>query len=327
LTNLIKIDNEYVKAEIKGEDQVIFKIATAIAKICEEIKIGEKKEKKRIIKTIFKRLFTFIFKIKNFCLDKGIYHAVVVIFYYLNYLACRFLKIFNQNKSKDNHSEENVVKREFLDFISYDISDIKVILEIGSRDAIQSIEFSRIFPHAKIYAFECYPPSIKKCVENVKNLKNIEIIPYAISNKNGKRKFFPVIINVGASSLYETDKTFSFFRNQPQQEIEVDTIRVDRWAKEKKINRIDLCWIDLQGGEYEAFEGMGDLIYGIQAIYTEVEYKRIYKDQKLFRDIYKFLKRKGFFLIKNSPVGNFWWGNAIFVNYNLYKKGLNKEVE
>ena len=44
MDNIIKIDNKYVKAEIKGEEQVIFKIAKAITKICEET--GEKKDKK-----------------------------------------------------------------------------------------------------------------------------------------------------------------------------------------------------------------------------------------------------------------------------------------
>jgi len=45
LNNLIKIDNKYVKAELKGKTEAIFKIAKAIAKACEEIKIEEEKEK------------------------------------------------------------------------------------------------------------------------------------------------------------------------------------------------------------------------------------------------------------------------------------------
>ena len=48
LNNLIKINNKYVKAELKGKTEDIFKIAEAIAKACEEIKIGEEKEKKEV---------------------------------------------------------------------------------------------------------------------------------------------------------------------------------------------------------------------------------------------------------------------------------------
>ena len=48
MNNLIKINNKYVKAELKGKTEDIFKIAEAIAKACEEIKIGEEKEKKEV---------------------------------------------------------------------------------------------------------------------------------------------------------------------------------------------------------------------------------------------------------------------------------------
>ena len=101
------------------------------------------------------------------------------------------------------------VKTEFIDFISDKISNIEIILEIGSRDAIQSIEFSRLFPKAKIYAFECNPPSIKKCIENAKDYKNIEIVPYAVFNKNEKMKFYPVITNTGASSLFKLTEQYT----------------------------------------------------------------------------------------------------------------------
>ena len=210
-----------------------------------------------------------------------------------------------------------IVKREFIDFISDKISNVEVILEIGSRDAIQSIEFSNLFPKAKIYAFECYPLCIKMCVENSKDFKNIEIVPYAIFNKNEKMKFYPVITNVGASSLFRITKEYAADFNYPQKEIEVESIRIDTWAKEKGIKKIDLVWIDLQGAEYEAFEGMGKLLSDVQAIYTEVEYQALYKDQKLLKDILKLLNERGFSMIRNRPVRTSWWGNAIFINNNL----------
>jgi len=210
-----------------------------------------------------------------------------------------------------------LVKKEFIDFIFDKISNINVILEIGSRDAIQSIEFSKLFPKAKIYAFECNPPSIKKCIENVKSYKNIEIVPYAVFNKNEKMKFYPVITNIGASSLFKLTEQYTIDFKLCQKEIDVDTIRVDTWAKEKGIDKIDLVWIDLQGAEYEAFDGMGKLLSDVQAIYTEVEYQALYKGIKLFKDILKLLNEKGFSMIRNRPIRRDWWGNAIFLNNNL----------
>jgi len=46
LNDLIKIDNKYVKAELKGKTEDIFKIAIVIAKACEEIKIRRRKKKR-----------------------------------------------------------------------------------------------------------------------------------------------------------------------------------------------------------------------------------------------------------------------------------------
>ncbi len=214
------------------------------------------------------------------------------------------------------------VERYFLCHIIDKISYPNVILELGSRDAIQSIEFFRIFPHAKIFAFECNPPSIKKCIENVKYYKNIEVVPHAVGNKNEKLQFYPVTTdNIGASSLYKASGKYDFAEILPQKEITVEGIRIDTWAKEKGINKLDLCWLDLQGAEYEALEGMGDLIFSIQAIYLEVSHQEIYKGQKLFREILEFLKGKGFSMIQYHPSRRGWWGNAVFLNDNL--KNMN----
>jgi len=209
------------------------------------------------------------------------------------------------------------IKTKFIGFISNKISNIEVILEIGSRDAIQSIEFSKLFPNAKVYTFECYPPCIEKCVENIKNFQNIEIIPKAVSNINGKSKFYPISRNVGAGSLFKITKEYGHDCVFPQEQVNVESIRIDTWAKEKGIEKIDLVWIDIQGAEYEAFEGMGEFLPNIQAIYTEVENKELYIGQKLMKDVTQLLDEKGFFLLKYTQMSVRLWGNAIFINSSI----------
>lgn len=193
-------------------------------------------------------------------------------------------------------------------------------MDLGSFDAIQSIEFSIVFPEAKIFAFECNPPSIKLCNENIINLKNIEIIPKAVFNENGFIKFYPVLTHKGASSVFKASNKYKNIVNLPQKEIKVEATRIDTWVKEKNIDKIDICWLDLQGAEYEALEGMGDLIYTVQALYVEVEKQEIYIGQKLFDDVVNFLKSKGFSMIKYHPSKPGWWGNAIFLNNELLSK-------
>ena len=47
-----------------------------------------------------------------------------------------------------------------LRYISREISDVKVVLDIGSCWGCDSLILKELFPDAKIYAFECTPHSI-----------------------------------------------------------------------------------------------------------------------------------------------------------------------
>lgn len=205
------------------------------------------------------------------------------------------------------------IKRDFISHIKNEISNPEVILEIGSRDAIQSIQFSRLYKKAKIYAFECNPSSIAVCRKNASKYKNIEVVPFAVFNKKTKLSFYVVNRNKGASSIFKPNDRYI---KMPNIKIRVDSIRIDEWAKENNIKNIDLVWIDLQGAEYEAFEGFGDLLKNVQAIYTEVELVELYHKQKLFENVKQLLYDNGFYL-KKLIVNNNYWGNAIFLNKKL----------
>jgi len=213
----------------------------------------------------------------------------------------------------------NFVKKQFINYIFDKISNPKIILEIGSRDAIQSIEFSKLFPKAKIYAFECYPPCIRTCIKNTKSFKNIEIIQKAIFNKNDEISFYPLSKNIGSGSVLKVNDDSPIHYLSPIKKITVEATRIDTWAKEKGIKKIDLVWIDLQGAEYEAFEGMGEYLQNIQAIYTEVENKELYTGQKLMKDVSRLLNENGLSFLKYTQISRDLWGNAIYINNNLIK--------
>ncbi|MFX1555200.1 MAG: FkbM family methyltransferase [Promethearchaeota archaeon] len=217
------------------------------------------------------------------------------------------------------------VEREFLDFILDKIEKPEIILDLGSATAFQSIEFSIVFPDAKIYAFECNPLSIKKCHENIINLENIEVVDKAVYNKDGFIKFYPILNYNDASSLYKFSKDYlNTIEKFEQKMINLKATRIDTWAKEKEIRKIDLCWLDLQGAEYEAIEGIGDLIYNIQALYIEVAEKAIYNGQKLIYDIKDLLENKGFSMLKYFSTIPGWYGNAIFLNNKLLAQKKSK---
>ncbi len=72
----------------------------------------------------------------------------------------------------------------FLEYLrkrNFNFNRNLVILDIGSRDCMQSIEFNNYFKNSQIYAFECNPNTIPICRNNIKNYPNINLIDCAFN--------------------------------------------------------------------------------------------------------------------------------------------------
>lgn len=189
---------------------------------------------------------------------------------------------------------DNVMSRE----------DVKIILDVGSLHAQEAREFSAAFPNAKIYSFECNHDSYLRCVEATKDFPRCNVVNKAVHNYDGVCRFYPIDTintvtthadgNPGASSLFKAAGTYDHIEKYVQHEVEVPCTRLDTWAKENSIEEIDLLWMDLQGGELLALEGLGDLLQKVKVIHTEVELNPMYTGQVLFPEVEKFMVENGF---------------------------------
>lgn len=103
----------------------------------------------------------------------------------------------------------------------------------------------------KVY---CVEPSkqhiecINKMIEFNK-IKNIQVCPYAISNSDGKTKFFH---NTNSTMFSLLDRV-----NDKDDYEEVDTFTVESFMKKEKIEHIDLMKMDLEGFESEVVSSDG----------------------------------------------------------------------
>lgn len=203
---------------------------------------------------------------------------------------------------------------------------VKVILDVGSRDAMESVALNDFYPNAMVYAFECNPPAIELCKKNIGERRGIILVPNAISDINGTLEFFAIDPektvtkhrdgNIGASSLFVANPEYPHEKYQ-QNKIMVESITLARWAEDAGVNDIDIMWIDLQGAELRAFKGMGKLISRVKVIYTEVEFKEMYLNQPLFGQIDRYLSKSGFVLLNLYPSG--WFGNALYVRKDIVR--------
>lgn len=197
----------------------------------------------------------------------------------------------------------------YLNYVK-DIKNVRLIFEIGSRDAHDAVELSHLFKcHA--FAFECNPVAIDVCKRNIGANPNVTLVPLAVWNKSGPLSFYKVwegeywgAMNVGASSCFKFNPQA---RNYPdivaeglvQEEITVNAIRLDEFLEANGIDSIDLICMDVQGAAFQVLEGLGRYLSKVKYIITELEVHPIYEGEILYPEVDLYLTQRGF--VKGSP--------------------------
>jgi FkbM family methyltransferase len=130
------------------------------------------------------------------------------------------------------------------------IKEGDVVLDIGANIGYYTLLAAKIVgKEGKVFAFEPEEKNFFQLKENVRinNYQNVILIKKAVSEKNGKLKFY----------LHEGDATMhSFFsENKSTKWIEVETVSLDNFFKGKKI-KIDFIKMDIEGAEFLALQGM-----------------------------------------------------------------------
>lgn len=127
-------------------------------------------------------------------------------------------------------------------------------------------------------------------------------LPHAIGD--GARHTLHVCQAPGMTSLLEPDpRVLGLFHGFPDwgkvmERIDVETRRLDDIEETRGI---DFIKIDIQGGELLALSNAMDRLASTLVIQTEVEFLPLYKNQPLFSDVERFLRRAGFMLHRFFP--------------------------
>lgn len=122
------------------------------------------------------------------------------------------------------------------------------VLDIGANIGNHTVYFSKYFK--SVTSFEPNPKVFKMLDLNTFELANVDIFNYGLSNSEGEHEFTYTESNFGGGSLITKD-----FENKVSINIKLkklDDIHFD--------NKIDLIKIDIEGHEYNAFLGGGDLL-------------------------------------------------------------------
>jgi FkbM family methyltransferase len=177
-----------------------------------------------------------------------------------------------------NYYDENYEYQNFF-FLKLVAKPEMVCLDIGAHIGLYSVYLAKLC-EAKVFAFEPTPSSMKILRRTISMNQFEDLITpldMAVSSCSGKEKFYlnsstrsidnPVTVSE-ANGL----RTRFVAPNILQQAIEVKTISVDEFAKEKNI-KIDLMKIDAEGAELDILKGakntlMRDRPSGIVGLHT-----------------------------------------------------------
>ena len=189
----------------------------------------------------------------------------------------------------------------------FEFEDISTICDIGARYGETSFEFSLLFPHASIYAFDPHPfnqNNFKKLKEKYPDRgQNINWTAAALDKTKSEKPFHMTADDPGTYSLLETNLSHPWAQSwgkyeslaksgrinrflqsygkfdesiqildeggNPKVLPLVQTIRLDTFCKEKSISSVDILWIDVQGFEENVLVGCGSILDSVKAVHVE----------------------------------------------------------
>jgi len=159
--------------------------------------------------------------------------------------------------------------------------DTKIIFDIGANVGTFSLMCSRQFPKAQVYAFEPIPTTFSCLKSNCESSKNVRVFQKAAGNQDTELTM-DYIENVSFTSKFSTNS----------QGIKVESVTLNRFLKENKINHIDLLKIDVETYENFVLEGASDILKNVRYILIEVTIED--NPNYTISDLFSLLKGKGY---------------------------------
>lgn len=127
-----------------------------------------------------------------------------------------------------------------------------IIFDVGANNGDWSFLMHKNYPQSQLYLFEPQP-ACRKIIES-KNIPNSVLITKAVSSKSKcSVKLFTIGQGEGIASLHQ--RRDSYFQHHKFNTIMVDTISIDEFIIDNKIELIDFMKIDTEGHDLEVLIG------------------------------------------------------------------------
>jgi FkbM family methyltransferase len=166
----------------------------------------------------------------------------------------------------------------------------QTIYDIGANVGEWTQTMKGIFPNANYQLFEANR-------DNQKHIAHLNHHIVLLGDKNEENVPFYKIrngYNTGDSMYLEVS---SAFQNDNYTTTYLEKKRLDTYVLEKGLPLPDLVKIDVQGGEIDVLEGMGDLMGNVKHFIIEASLHRWNKDAPMVEDIIGFMYSRGYYFV------------------------------
>ncbi len=208
------------------------------------------------------------------------------------------------------------VFNEIFKFKEYRVADEVIknakhpIIDVGAHAGFFSMYSRALNEKVKIFAIEPEPNNLEALKKHLKinKISRVEVVAGALARESGARQLvvaedshnhtlaeleFSVIPTEMEGSLNHSVRDFSTPLHSARNDsktIEVQSMSFADFCKQNKIKKISLIKFDIEGGEYEVFEGMSEKDLSV-VNYVILEY---HMGREKSRDIEEKLRTSGF---------------------------------
>jgi FkbM family methyltransferase len=140
-----------------------------------------------------------------------------------------------------------------------------IAYDIGANLGYISLALARrLGPHGKVIAFEPLPENLRRLNVNLDlnpEGRQVQVIASAVGDRTGRTTF--LVHRSGGMGKLAGSKGRSAAYNG---ELTVDTVVVDEWIQDNKLESPNLVKIDVEGGETQVLKGMERLLRSAQPV-------------------------------------------------------------
>ncbi len=210
-----------------------------------------------------------------------------------------------KNTIMSSYHDGHIESLEILELIKNKYpNDIKVIFDIGGNIGSWTLLAKTNFPQAEIHAFEPLENFANCLKENTKNFSAISVHQVALGNDHAINEMY--VAGDSSSLLPLGNLMQEQYEIQSKEKMQIQTVILDEYIKEKKISQPDFIKLDIQGYELEALKGAKEAMQHAKYIFIEVSFEEFYIGQPLLYEVVAFMAEHKFYataLKKETHVG------------------------